>query len=145
MKKTNKVTGRIEEGQLLNAKVNGFDYQIDYPRENYEPVASNPGGILSLALAGCKAVIAKQYCDARNIDVTLDVEVDTEIVKVNGQDQAEFTVDLTFNGDVEKIDLEKLERVLDERCTVENLILSGKNEVKTNYHLEKKLSSTPLN
>lgn len=141
MGKTNKVVGRIEEGQLLNAKVNGFDYQVDYPRENYEPIASNPGGVLTLALAGCKAVIAKQYCDARNIDVVLDVEVVTAIENIDGRDQAEFTVDLKFTGDIEEKDLDKLEKVLDQECTVEHLILSDKNKIKTNYRLEPKAIS----
>ena len=133
-----KVKGVVKPGSMkFEANVDGYDLTIDYPGENYQPVAPVPGAMLAFALAGCKALVCAQYFKARKMDVTVEVEVNSDFQREAGRGpyRVHEIVEIRCHGDITQAELQKLQTIVDSECAVEHVILGHDNQIETRYSI----------
>lgn len=129
-----KVTGKITKGSLFEAEVDGFKYTFDQPSEDHKPLGTSPGGALALALAGCKAMSAAAYFNARNKDVEISITLNAAYPPDGIRQKMETSVVLEFEGDdITDKDLKLVQRVVERACTVEHVVLGENNQIETEY------------
>lgn len=124
------VSGKSEEGKKIEASVNGFDFVLDNP----EVEGVTPGSLLALSLAGCKAMVAKGYFNGRGKeDVIIHIDVETNIKEERKNASLAAKVNLTVEGDVTEEEISKMEKLVDEYCTIQNVLDSDNNVIETTY------------
>lgn len=123
--------------------MDGFKYKIDYPidiagYEDYNLEGTIPGGYLLAALAGCKGVLARLYLLARGMeDVSLDIKVTGDFGEdANKHCIVDLKTELIFDGDITEAEVKKIEKIIDQQCAIEHIILSDENTVETKYTIK---------
>lgn len=118
-------------------KVMGHEYVMDEPIEaGGDDTGAIPGAILMVALAGCKAMVARMYIDKHNLPVR-----NIEINLVSDFDQKGSDFDLTMNtdmvidGDLSDEQLATLTRYVNSQCPVQK-ILEQPNTLNTTVRLK---------
>lgn len=131
-----KVSARAEDGNLVNCEVDGFNYIIDYPNPKdpeQELQGTKPGGLLVAALAGCKALVVRQFLEARDIKAPIDVQIEMSGSMDTGRYAVDCKVKLTIEGDVPEKYRELIMKHVDDNCAVEHVLLGTNNSVETEY------------
>ncbi len=131
-----KVSARAEDGYQVNCEVDGFNYIIDYqdPKNPEKEVkGTKPGGLLVAALAGCKAIVVRQFLQARGIEAPIDVQIEMGGSADTGRYVVDCKVKLTIEGDVPEKYRELIIKHVDDNCAIEHVILGTDNKVETEY------------
>lgn len=117
--------------------VMGHEYVMDEPVEaGGDDTGAVPGAMLMVALAGCKAMVARMYIDkhdlpVRNIEVKIDSDFDQK-----GSDLAfAMDTDLVIDGDLTEDQLASLTRYVNTQCPVQK-ILEQANTLNTTVRLK---------
>lgn len=136
----NKLTGVSRDDYAIEVEVEGFKYIIDSPEdlEGYEPQGALPGGYLMAALAGCKVMVARYYLIGRGMeDVKVHVEMSVEAEKDDNKKFFQhFKTELVFEGDISEKDIQKIEKMLDAECAIEQILRSDQNTFETTYRIK---------
>lgn len=131
-----KVEARAEDGYQVNCEVDGHTYVIDYmdPKNpDKELAGTKPGGLLVAALAGCKAIVVRQFLQARGIEAPIDVKIEMGGSADTGRYVVDAKVKLTVEGDVPERYRELIVKHVDDHCAIEHIILGSDNKVETEY------------
>lgn len=127
------VNGKSEIDKKIEATVNGFDFVLDNP----EVEGVTPGSLLALSLAGCKAMVAKGYFNGRGKEnVIIHINVETDIKEHRKDASLDAKVKLTVEGDVTEEEVNRMKRVVDGYCTIQNVLQSDGNVIETEYFVK---------
>lgn len=131
------IESSIKEGKIYHATVDGkYPYTLDYSKTSYEPIGTTPGGVLFVALGGCKAMVARTYIQKTSEEGEVKVRVKgqfNENVK-EGSVQIVAEVDMDIYAPIPEEEREAFESFIDRYCTVGNALNIGNNEITTRYH-----------
>lgn len=129
-----KVTAVLTDSYQVKAMASGHEYWIDQPEEKGgKGTGASPGAVLAAAVAGCKAMVAKGYLDARNISYDrVDTTVDYEFKGPSTKAVLEMTIYVDVIGaSVDDKQLQQLQKIVTIGCPVANVLKNEQNKIET--------------
>lgn len=131
------LTAEMNDKYRVVTRIGGHEYVMDEPVSlGGDDTGTVPGGMLAVALAGCKAMVARVYADKHKLDlrkIEMDVEADFE--ENNGEYELVFTVDIAIDGDLDEQELARITRYINSACPVEK-ILTQVNTINTTVRMK---------
>ncbi len=129
-------TAKMKDSYRVVADLNGFEVVMDKPIEvGGENTGNSPGAVLAASIMGCKAMVARYFCEQYKIPlrgIELKIVGDRERSKERGPYRT-YHVDLYVDADIDEEMLQKLNTSVERNCTVANIV-KGENDVTSAVH-----------
>jgi len=129
-----KVTATLTDSYQVKALAGTHEYLIDQPEERGgKGTGASPGAVLAAAVAGCKAMVAKGYLDARKITYDrIDTTIEYEFKGPSTKSALEMTIYVDVIGaNVDDKQLQQLQKIVTIGCPVANVLKNDQNKIET--------------
>lgn len=118
-------------------QVMGHEYVMDEPVEaGGDDTGAVPGAMLMVALAGCKAMVARMYLDKHNLPVrNIEIKLNSDFDQKGSDFALTMDTDVVIDGDLTEDQLASLTRYVNTQCPVQK-ILEQANTLHTTVRLK---------
>lgn len=120
-----KLTAELNEKYRVVTNIDGHEYVMDEPVDlGGDNTGTVPGGMLGVALAGCKAMVARMYADKHKITLRkVEVEVDLDFEETGDDIQMVMDADVVIDGEMTEKQLEGMIKFVNEQCPVQKILM----------------------
>ncbi|MDD2522290.1 MAG: OsmC family protein [Anaerolineaceae bacterium] len=131
------VTAELNDKYRVGTKVAGHEYVMDEPIDaGGDDTGTVPGAMLGVALAGCKAMVARVYADKCRIPLRkVEVEIEMDFEQTESGIDLAMNADIVIDGDLTEKQMEGMTKFLNEQCPVQK-ILSQPNKITSTVSLK---------
>lgn len=131
------LTAECTEKFRVVTQVMGHEYVMDEPVEaGGDDTGAVPGAMLMVALAGCKAMVARMYIDKHDLPVrNIEINLDTDFEQKGSDFELTMDTEVVIDGDLTEQQLATLTRYVNTQCPVQK-ILEQANTLNTTVRLK---------